>query len=59
MTGISQYTEGQIRFILVRLVHGQPVKDLRAGFEARFGRELTQNQVRYIKNKYGRDSRYE
>ena len=59
MTGISQYNSEQIRFILHGLVHRRPVKDIQREFQYKYERKLTTNQVRYIKNKYGRDPRFE
>jgi hypothetical protein len=59
MAGVSQYTKAEIRWILAQLVRKKAKDDIKEGFESRFGKSLGDNQLRYIKNKYGRDPEFE
>jgi hypothetical protein len=59
MTGVSQYSKAEIRWILAQIVRKKAKDDIKEGFEGRFGKSLGDNQLRYIKNKYGRDPEFE
>ncbi|KAG5990795.1 hypothetical protein E4U43_004188 [Claviceps pusilla] len=58
MAGAQQYKDVEILFVLKAILRGLSLRWIIAMFESRFGRGLTENQVRYIKNKYGRDPRF-
>ncbi|KAK2592373.1 hypothetical protein QQS21_009924 [Conoideocrella luteorostrata] len=58
MAGAQQYSNVEILFILTAILHGLSVSWIVTMFQRRFGRALTDNQVQYIKNKYGRDPRF-
>ncbi|KAG5926860.1 hypothetical protein E4U42_002850, partial [Claviceps africana] len=58
MAGAQQYKDVEILFVLKAILRGLSLRWIMAMFESRFGRGLTENQVRYIKNKYGRDPRF-
>ncbi|KAH7156260.1 hypothetical protein EDB81DRAFT_854407 [Dactylonectria macrodidyma] len=58
MTGQAVYTVEQIRFILGMLIEEKKGPVISEAYNARFGKGLTPNQLRYVKNKYGKDSDY-
>ncbi|KAG5970186.1 hypothetical protein E4U55_001781, partial [Claviceps digitariae] len=58
MAGSQQYKDVEILYILKAILRGLSFRWIITMFEIRFGRRLTENQVRYIKNKYGRDPRF-
>ncbi|GAB0138932.1 hypothetical protein EsDP_00007151 [Epichloe bromicola] len=58
MAGAQQYKDVEILFVLKAILRGLSLRWIITMFERRFGRRLTENQVRYIKNKYGRDPRF-
>ncbi|KAG6012241.1 hypothetical protein E4U54_007645 [Claviceps lovelessii] len=58
MAGAQQYKDVEILFVLKAILRGLSLRWIITMFESRFGRGLTENQVRYIKNKYGRDPRF-
>ena len=58
MVGAAQYLDGEIQYVLEMVVEKRKVPEIKARFEARFGKTLNNNQVRYIKNKYGKDPRF-
>ncbi|KAF4125150.1 hypothetical protein GMORB2_3989 [Geosmithia morbida] len=58
MTGTPTYRPAEIQFILHSLVRRVKHSQIRHDFEHMFRRRLAPNQIRYVKNKYGRDSRY-
>ena len=58
MAGSQQYKDVEILFILKAILLGLSFRWIVDMFEKRFGRRLTDNQLRYIKNKYGRDPRF-
>ncbi|CAI6080976.1 unnamed protein product [Clonostachys chloroleuca] len=55
MTGISQYKHDEIRFVLREIVRKTKLPSISEGFFNRFTKTLNPNQIRYIKNKYGKD----
>ncbi|CAH0056648.1 unnamed protein product, partial [Clonostachys solani] len=55
MTGISQYKHDEIRFVLREIVRKTKLPSISEGFFTRFTKTLNPNQIRYIKNKYGKD----
>lgn len=59
MTGTPTYKPEEIEFVLHELVRKTRHSKIREEFQLRFKRALAPNQIRYVKNKYGRDSRYE
>lgn len=58
MTGTPTYTPIEITFVLTAIVQNTRHTLISEDFEAKFGRKLGANQIRYIKNKYGKDPRY-
>ncbi|KAG6018609.1 hypothetical protein E4U41_003740, partial [Claviceps citrina] len=58
LAGAQQYKDVEILFVLKAILRGLSLRWIITMFERRFGRRLTENQVRYIKNKYGRDPRF-
>ncbi|KAG6002580.1 hypothetical protein E4U21_002963 [Claviceps maximensis] len=58
MAGSQQYKDVEILFVLKAILRGLSLRWIVTMFESRFGRSLSDNQVRYIKNKYGRDPRF-
>ena len=57
MVGTAQYTDSEIQFILLCAAAKTEAKEVSRVFEAKFGRELPKNKLRYVRNKYGRDPR--
>lgn len=58
MVGSAQYTDKEINWVLTAVVNKHKVAYIQVNFELEFGRPLNNNQVRYIKNKYGKDPRF-
>ncbi|KAG6262867.1 hypothetical protein E4U49_002776 [Claviceps purpurea] len=58
MAGAQQYRDVEVLFVLRAILRGLCLRWITTMFERRFARPLTENQVRYIKNKYGRDPRF-
>ncbi|KAH7321246.1 hypothetical protein B0I35DRAFT_501362 [Stachybotrys elegans] len=54
MVGSASYRNEEIKWLLDQLVEGEEAKAIIDGFKRNFKRSLTKNQLRYIKNKYGR-----
>lgn len=58
MAGAQQYKDVEILFILKSVLLNLSFRWIIFMFHLRFGRLLTENQVKYIKGKYGRDPRF-
>ncbi|EFY87759.1 hypothetical protein J3458_019972 [Metarhizium acridum] len=58
MAGSQQYKNVEIHYVLKAIHMRMPSDWVRMRFEQRFNRKLSENQVRYLKNKYGRDPRF-
>ncbi|QLI69657.1 uncharacterized protein G6M90_00g058930 [Metarhizium brunneum] len=58
MVGSQQYKDLEILYVLKAIHMGMPPPWVRMRFEQRFKRKLSANQLRYLKNKYGRDPRF-
>lgn len=58
MAGSQQYKDVEILYVLKAIHMGMPPPWVRMRFEQRFKRKLSENQLRYLKNKYGRDPRF-
>lgn len=58
MAGTAQYTDDEIEWVLKLVVKRVKSGMIQTGFEKKFGRPLKANQVRYVKNKYGKDPKY-
>lgn len=58
MAGISQYSKEEILFVLRRIVKKIRQSQIVDEYRKRFGKALNPNQIRYIKNKYGKDPDY-
>ncbi|POR32742.1 Uncharacterized protein TPAR_07046 [Tolypocladium paradoxum] len=58
MVGSATYSDEEITWVLERVLARARAADIQVGFEGRFGRKLIGTQVRYLKNKYGRDPRF-
>lgn len=58
MAGVSQYTRPQVMFVLHAVLAKTDVAMLIATFKNQFHRSINENQIRYVKNKYGRDPSY-
>lgn len=58
MTGISQYKSKEVEFVLKSIVRKAKPAQIMQDFSLQFGRSLNPNQIRYIKNKYGKDPRF-
>ncbi|KND91340.1 hypothetical protein TOPH_04042 [Tolypocladium ophioglossoides CBS 100239] len=58
MVGSATYSDEEITWVLERVLAKAKPADIQVGFGSRFGRELIGSQVRYLKNKYGRDPRF-
>lgn len=53
MVGTATYTNEEIEYVLNCVLDNKRHEAITRGFQARFGRPLSPNQVRYLKNKYG------
>jgi hypothetical protein len=58
MTGKPVYKPEEIRFALDLMVQDLFNEEISLAFRQRFDRELTDNQIRYLRNKYGKDPDY-
>ncbi|KAF5018205.1 hypothetical protein F66182_9824 [Fusarium sp. NRRL 66182] len=58
MTGKPVYKPEEIRFALDLMVQDLFNDEISGSFMERFGRDLTDNQIRYLRNKYGKDPDY-
>ncbi|KAM0250574.1 hypothetical protein ACHAP5_002104 [Fusarium lateritium] len=58
MTGKPVYKPDEIRFALDLMVQDLFNEEISLAFQERFNRELTDNQIRYLRNKYGKDPDY-
>ncbi|KAH8734902.1 hypothetical protein BGZ61DRAFT_473572 [Ilyonectria robusta] len=58
MVGQNVYTEQEIRFILDLLINEAKGPEISEAYDKEFGKPLTPNQLRYVKNKYGKDPKY-
>ncbi|SPJ81324.1 uncharacterized protein FTOL_08873 [Fusarium torulosum] len=58
MTGKPVYKPDEIRFALDLMVQDLFNEEISLAFQERFSRELTDNQIRYLRNKYGKDPDY-
>ncbi|KAF4999177.1 hypothetical protein FGRMN_2636 [Fusarium graminum] len=58
MTGKPVYKPEEIRFALNLMVQDLFNEEISQSFRNRFNRELTDNQIRYLRNKYGKDPDY-
>jgi TPP-dependent 2-oxoacid decarboxylase len=55
MAGVSSYAPKEIEFVLKSIVQKHKPAYIIDEFVRRFNKTLNQNQIRYIKNKYGKD----
>jgi len=55
MAGVSSYTHHEIDFVLRSIVQKQKAAIIIEEFQRMFRKALNSNQIRYIKNKYGKD----
>ncbi|KAF7562994.1 hypothetical protein G7046_g1167 [Stylonectria norvegica] len=58
MVGQNVYQEEEIKFILALFIAGKEGPTITDEYDAKFGKRLTPNQLRYVKNKYGKDPKY-
>ncbi|CAG7557156.1 unnamed protein product [Fusarium equiseti] len=58
MTGKPVYKPEEIRFALDLMLRDLFNEEISQAFQERFDRELTDNQIRYLRNKYGKDPDY-
>jgi cation transport regulator ChaB len=58
MTGKPVYKPDEIRFALSLMEKDLYNDAISNAFRERFNRELTDNQIRYLRNKYGKDPDY-
>ncbi|PTB68885.1 hypothetical protein BBK36DRAFT_1157125 [Trichoderma citrinoviride] len=58
MVGAAQYLDDEIDWVLSAVVGKKKQSYIQTHFHERFGRHLNHNQIRYIKNKYGKDPRF-
>ncbi|KAF4955724.1 hypothetical protein FSARC_11785 [Fusarium sarcochroum] len=58
MTGKPVYKPDEIRFALDLMVQDLFNDEISDSFRDRFNRDLTDNQIRYLRNKYGKDPDY-
>lgn len=55
MTGKPSYQANEIQFALELMLRDLYNEQISDAFDQRFGRPLTDNQIRYLRNKYGKD----
>ncbi|EEU48768.1 uncharacterized protein NECHADRAFT_75247 [Fusarium vanettenii 77-13-4] len=55
MTGKPSYQANEIQFALDLMLQDLYNEQISDAFDQRFGRPLTDNQIRYLRNKYGKD----
>lgn len=58
MVGAAQYRDEEIDWVLTAVVNKKKQSYIQERFKHKFGRELNHNQIRYIKNKYGKDPKF-
>ncbi|KAL7939589.1 hypothetical protein V8C35DRAFT_275397 [Trichoderma chlorosporum] len=58
MVGAAQYLDEEIDWVLSAVVGKKKQSYIQTHFKDKFGRSLNHNQIRYIKNKYGKDPRF-
>ncbi|KAL7943209.1 hypothetical protein V8C42DRAFT_359338 [Trichoderma barbatum] len=58
MVGAAQYLDDEIGWVLSAVVDKKKQSYIQTHFKDKFGRSLNHNQIRYIKNKYGKDPRF-
>ncbi|KAK0762201.1 hypothetical protein N5P37_005004 [Trichoderma harzianum] len=58
MVGAAQYLDEEIDWVLSAVVGKKKQSYIQTNFKDKFGRSLNHNQIRYIKNKYGKDPRF-
>jgi hypothetical protein len=58
MVGAAQYQDKEIDWVLSAVVSKKKQSYIQTHFKEKFGRVLNHNQIRYIKNKYGKDPRF-
>ncbi|PON30621.1 hypothetical protein TGAM01_v200041 [Trichoderma gamsii] len=58
MVGSAQYQDNEIEWVLSAVVKKKKQLYIQTQFREKFGRALNHNQIRYIKNKYGKDPRF-
>ncbi|KAM0516315.1 hypothetical protein ACHAPE_005462 [Trichoderma viride] len=58
MVGSAQYQDNEIEWVLSAVVTKKKQLYIQTQFREKFGRALNHNQIRYIKNKYGKDPRF-
>ncbi|KAK5992783.1 hypothetical protein PT974_06199 [Cladobotryum mycophilum] len=58
MVGSAQYRDEEIGWVLNAVVARKNQEYIQHNFEELFGRPLNHNQIRYIKNKYGKDPKF-
>jgi hypothetical protein len=59
MTGGTIYEREQIMFVLECAAAGDPETTIFRKYRQKFNLNLSHNQARYLKNKYGKDPDYE
>ncbi|CAM1504291.1 Fc.00g018820.m01.CDS01 [Cosmosporella sp. VM-42] len=63
MVGQNVYTDPQIKFVLDRCLEGIPGEEISRQYDLKFkpkeGGKLTANRLRYVKNKYGKDPKFD
>ena len=59
MPGAQQYTDLEIAYILTAWLAGKTHEWTNAHWMYRFRRVMRDCQTRYVRNKYGRDPRFE
>ena len=55
MVGEPKYSPDEIFWVLDKVIQKSKPDATRGGFKTMFNKDLTDNQIRYIKNKYGKD----
>ncbi|KAK7430248.1 hypothetical protein QQZ08_003223 [Neonectria magnoliae] len=58
MVGQNVYTTEQVQFLLKQIIDGKDGVAIAEEYQAAFGKQLSANQLRYVKNKYGKDPKY-
>ncbi|KAK7408778.1 Protein-lysine N-methyltransferase rrg1 [Neonectria punicea] len=58
MVGQNVYTAEQVQFLLKQIIDGKDGVVIAEEYQAAFGKQLSANQLRYVKNKYGKDPKY-
>ncbi|RCI12621.1 hypothetical protein L249_0316 [Ophiocordyceps polyrhachis-furcata BCC 54312] len=58
MVGTASYKDQEIAWVLQQVIDKTVGHVVMQGFEHLFGRPLSMQQIRYLRNKYGRDPRF-